>query len=560
MKSLRYLIILFLFGCATIKPCPECPTIKPCPSCPPLKIDTVRIAGPTIYLFKDTTLYAHRIVLYPLSGDNYPQMKAALDYQLITPDAEVILAPGYYTYTQPWIAAIIQDGKYKQCTPRIRGMFPARNCPEKFRANLLPTFNDAFAFGVQVAKSGYFNDIAIKGVYTFPNSLTPLQIDTLTDAQWNVGVRANSVTPHCGIAIDPFSDSVGFPIDWMYPSLRNFYIPSTGSSRSGSTAFQMNGIDVRNFLVGVIITPSNQQNGEIIHLRNSSIAYCKVAYATCQAQSKTNRIEDLEVWGHVRTIIDNMNYGVRHGDGAGSPTVDGINIADNIFEIFRVNNYAFQGSFHHIYGELIGRLGSVGGNAGALVEDMEIAFSSGDPGRFMPDYYVYASNTIFTNCMMRFYSESGKYKRFPLNGANNEFAGGQVTGPPQIAIYGGAPVSYPRIRGMVMYALNGVFNDSHYDYFKWLTISNVHVNSNGTGWFTRGGPDPSQERGNFTTVVANDLLITEHLTKEGNMFNWNYPVGFVSKISGDTVYLDNVGVGIKNGELLVINDFGWKLN
>ena len=276
-------------------------------------------------------------------------------------------------------------------------------------------------------------------------------------------------------------------------------------------------------------------------------------------QSKTNVVEDLKVWGHVRTVFDNMNYGFRHGDGAGSPMVDVVNIADNIFQIFNISNYAFQGSFNHIYGELIGRIGSLGGNAGCLVTNMEVSFSSGDPGRASPDFFIAANNTIFENCVIRFYTESGKYKRWSLNGKNNEFRGGQVNAPPQIRIYGGSPVSYPRITGMAMYAINGVINNSDYDVFNWLTVSSLHINPDFSGWFLRKGKDGLQQRGDFSKVMRGDLLITEYMLRETRILSWNYPVGYVDRISGDTIFLQNIGVGLRSGVELVINDFGYKL-
>ena len=82
----------------------------------------------------------------------------------------------------------------------------------------------------------------------------------------------------------------------------------------------ISGCNIHNYEVGILLSPSNQQNGELIYVNDNEIDNCKVAYATTQAQAKGNKVTDLKVWGGVHTIFDGTNYGFYHGDGSCFPS------------------------------------------------------------------------------------------------------------------------------------------------------------------------------------------------------------------------------------------------
>jgi len=88
-----------------------------------------------------------------------------------------------------------------------------------------------------------------------------VQVDTLAFTEWSDNsVRNNTMSPYAGVVIDPFSDSAAYPSSSdLYPGLHAYY--PAGMNRSGSTDVRIEECSIANFIVGVMITPSNQQNG-----------------------------------------------------------------------------------------------------------------------------------------------------------------------------------------------------------------------------------------------------------------------------------------------------------
>jgi hypothetical protein len=247
-------------------------------------------------------------------------------------------------------------------------------------------------------------------------------------------------------------------------------------------------------------------------------------------------------------LIDNNTWGVRHGDGAGSPMIDGINIAGHIHQIFNVTNYTFSGIYNNIYGEGVYKIGLLGGNAGAKVDGMNVDFENGNsPNLPTPDFYYYANNVIFSNCILRFYPGAVPGMRMIHNGVNVKFEFGEQNEQPLARLDGGAAVNYPTMEGVTKYSIKGIINDSHRDTCYFLTVNTIHVNPDFTGYFVRYGYP--NDRGDINKISVGDPVITTHKGRNipGQLF-WNYPLGYISKVSNDTVYLNNIGVGIHDGE------------
>src|SRR5215467_1384578 len=344
----------------------------------------------------DTTITT--IEVKPLTGDCYQALQDAINYYINT-GMTIKLIPGTYHISKPLVIAKIVSGQYKQSSIYITGTMNAKNAVAGSTAIIVPMFNDAPAIAIQQGKNVRISNLSILGQFDLPGKLNQIQVDTMLFSQWDDGYcRQNLTSPYAGIAIDFASDPTYYDGKryQMYPSLKSYYM--SGMSRAGSTQIVIDGVSIRNFVVGCIITPSCQQNGDIIHIYHSQIDGCKVAYAMCQAQSKQCEVKDLEVWSPCHTIFDNVTYGYRHGDGAGSPMVDGVNVAGAIHQIFNMATYAFNGVFRNIYAEGIFKLGYVGGNAGARLDDCTFDFSSNVQGLPQPDFYMYCNNVIHTNC------------------------------------------------------------------------------------------------------------------------------------------------------------------
>lgn len=528
------------------------------------------------------------------SGDDWPALQKAIDYILANDNAPrtLFLPAGYYRISQPLLIARMVANGYRQSSITLEGPANSKDLSTG-GATIVPTFNNSFAIGIQLGKGVLIKDLFIRGMFHFPDHLNAVQIDTLSFKEWTDGsARDNPITPYSGIAIDPFSDPAAFVAEKdLYPGLRRYYVP--GMTRSGSTAVQITGCSITNFIVGVMITPSNQQNGELIDVIDCDISSNRVAYAMSQAQSKECHVDRLKVWGATHTVFDNMNFGLRHGDGAGIPMVDGANIAGNVKQLCNIVAPSFSGVFRNVYGEGLFRLGYVGGAASLSFEDCQLDFATQQPGLPYPDFYIAGSGASFHGCILRTYMDGKGYRLF-LAGNSNSFEGGTMNEPPVIANLNGCGLCpMPMFRNIIMYYGGGVLGSSNYSvsttagapapsnvfgadpvyygntylfsnpyggldllykytyqtgYERTVALSGnpvLHIDlANWTGWFKLSNPADA------ALLLKDDILLTANLHYQ-DQYSWlqgsSNPVGFIQRISHDTVYLRNIALGIRNG-------------
>jgi len=339
------------------------------------------------------------------STDDWYALQKGINYILSNPNTgrTLYLPPGTYRITRPLIIARTAGTSYKQSSINLIGPANSKSLSAGM-ANIVPTYTNTFAIGVQLGKGVLIKDLQITGRFSFPNKLTDVQVDTLSASEWTDGVcRNNPKSPYAGIVIDPFCDSTVFEDHAdMYPGLHPYYLPHI--SRGGSTAVQVVGCSIRNFIVGFMLTPSNQQNGDLIDVIDCDISSNKVGYAMGQAQSKECHVERLKCWGPTHTLFDNVNYGFRHGDGANIPLVDGVNIAGQVKQLCWVQAASFGGVFRNVYAEGLFRIGFVGGMATVSFEDCQLNFATIDPTAPYPDFFVLGSGASFHSCMLRLYT------------------------------------------------------------------------------------------------------------------------------------------------------------
>ena len=494
------------------------------------------------------------IYLRPLADDNYNQIMAALNYSFSHPGTRIRLLAGSFPISKTIVAASISDGAYRQIYFDMEGASNAKNTPDQYCSILKPLFTDAPAFAVQLAKGANFKNIKIDGKFLLPDQLSPLQIDTFKISQWTDGVcRDNPTSPYCGIAVDPFSDPGNFTNNYqMFPSLKKYYLP--GMSRSGSTSVNFEGLCIKHFVVDFIVTPSNQQNGEIIHLRHSQIESAKIGYAMCQAQSKQCDVEDIECWMPVHTLFDNLSYGIRHGDGSNAPFVSGVNIANNIHQLFCVYLPSFPGSFEKIYGEGVFKIGMMASALGVHLSDIQIDFQTNNPNTPSPDFFMMIGGVTCTNCMFRLYPPSPAMGRITINSSGiggNTFIGGSFNKPPACLQFVSTPTNTIFIN-VAAWDLNKMFscnvNDpsSHLDSATWSDHVFLTVDkSNFTATLTQHGPGTSQ-RGKAN---VGDLIVTEApLEDQFSSIKQCHIIGYVDAVDGDKIHLSNVAWGVRSGE------------
>jgi hypothetical protein len=530
------------------------------------------------------------------SDDWFPIQKA-ITYILEHNDAvrTLYFPPGTYPISRPLIIARFTGNSYKQASISLIGPANSKNISAGYAA-LVPTFNNTFAIGIQLGKGVLIKDLMITGRFTFPNSLNPIQVDTLAFNEWTDGSsRDNRLSPYAGIVIDPFSDAAVYARkEDMYPGLHPYYCQNLG--RGGSTSVQVVGCSIRNFVVGVMITPSNQQNGELIDVIDCDISGNKVAYSMGQAQSKECHVVRLKCWQPTHTVFDNMHYGFGHGDGAGIPMVDGVNIAGHVKQLCSIYAASFSGSFRNVYAEGLFRLGFAGGLATVSFEDCQIDFATQDRGIPYPDFLVQGSGASFHDCLLRFYP-GVPGARLLLSGTNNQYEGGVMNAPPiTVNINNEGIYNNPAFHHVTMYYSGGILGSSNWGP---ITAALPFEGSDGNGtdpvYFGNsyvfrdpfygadliykityhdgyertarlsGTPVLHADKSAWTAYFKlkdpldsnllrpGDFILTTGLHYQDdykNLAATTYPVGIVRNIRHDTVNLDNLAYGINNGMAL----------
>lgn len=483
------------------------------------------------------------IFLSPQPGDNLPQIQAAVDFCKNNAGYDICLLPGSYPTSAPILIANVVNGDYREVTIRVRGIAFAKNTPLAFTSCILPQFNDAPAIIIQKGKSCEIKNISSTGCYGLPNSLNPLQVYTMPFDQWDDGACTMGRTnPHCFIAIDPFSrpDYYDGVLYKMYGPVKQLYL--LNMSRSGSTGIKIIGCQVNNYPIGIVVSPSWQENGDLIDIVDCRIDYCRSSTAWTQAQSKQNNVRDLMVWGNVHTVLDGANYGYWRGDGNIAPRVSGISIAGAVHQLIQTNTYAFPTHIEKVYGEGLFSIGSIGTNpfCATSFTDIDVDFVN-DAGMPSPDYWFQGPYTKWINCNLRLYSEN-HFRRFIFNSRRNVFTGGSIGLPPYCVNDQGQA---PTFDGVRMFYGKDWLCTSDYDETIHAGQGLIKINPDYTGSFETGQPEQ------FKT---DDLLVTMETNVNGGIKNFvsfspnnQATLGYISRVEGDTVYLDHIGVSIKNG-------------
>jgi hypothetical protein len=508
-------------------------------------VEVIKTTTDTLVISLDTA--QGDITVTPTGEDDYPRLQTAIDFCLSHPGHRMLLAAGHFSISHPLIVAKRAGSDYAQATIDIEGVEDAKDAVDPYCTEIIPQFTNGFAIGIQQGKGCTISNIRFAGKYVLPQHLGPIQIDSLSWKGWSDGVCSDGRTnPYSAIAIDPFSDPGDYTSDTTlyqkYKGLDSFYLP--GMSRSGSTAINISGCSIEGFVVGVMVTPSYQQNGDLINVADSRIDFCKVCYAYTQAQSKGNQLNDLMCWGAVRTVLDGIHFGFLRSDGSTAPFVNVMNIAGGAYELVAATSATYPVSMSNVYATQLFKIGEVNGPTPTVFNGLEVNFQLGT-GMPSPDFYFAGSDVTFTGSMLRVYNAQTKFNRITLNSPGNVFNGGLFSSPP-VAVTGQKFSPGPTFNSVNLSYTGGVLNSNNYDSVYMLSTSlTVRVDrSNYCGYFTTA---------NAASLIPGDVLLTAKQNEDGGVapvtvpvMNYQYPLGFVSAIGGDTVYLQNIGVGIRD--------------
>ena len=588
MKSIYYTILFFFLflSCSSTQP-----VTQPCPICPaPTTViqtvykydtvnqvdsfvqfvdryDTTTINVPTILSLPDTSI--QEITLTPSGGDDWPQVQAAINYNIKHHLYWINCTAGFFRfYSNPPIIADTTGQKFNQVSIGLRGTCPAKNTitPDQ---TVFEDHTQVFGIGYEMCEGCKIENIAFTGQYTFPNNLTEVQIDTLTFAQWDDGTcSTNNSSPYGGLVGD-FASTPAFyngTSNKMYAGLESYSFPGMG--RGGSTGVEVENCSFSNFIADFVNSPAYQQNGEMINFDDCNFGNSRSVYCTTNAQQKENHLNRSKIWTTVHTIIDGNRYGAHQADGSICPMVDGMNIARWVHQFIHYFAISQPGEVRDVYAEGLYKIGYSGGPAGFNIDNCQFNLQLPDPGTPFPDFVYDGSTTTWTNTEIRVYGDS---MRIILNTPGNIFKNGQITNPPvclNLEIPAG-PTSVTRYPPPTMFDHVSMFytgaflTGNGYDSIVLMTVADsslgtpvrMVVNPDFTGYFiTSATPSPG------------DLLLTQHvygddyLAGEGPNWTGEYPVGVVTTVVGDTVNLRHIGQGIHTGDQLIVYDVKTKSN
>jgi hypothetical protein len=228
--------------------------------------------------------------------DNQPTIQAAVDHCLnnATGRSEILVPKGGWKIQSPIIIAKKNAGNtaYDFATAvSIRGENPVI-ADLSSECRIIADFDDGPAFVIQVGRAIEIANLVISGQNNFSLSLQDMLEDDDGSAFILSGVRDNRYSPHCGIAIDPFSDDAavtGGNSGNQYPGLSSWYIGSGG----GSGGILIERCVFRGFACGVAVSPGRgMANGEDLVLDRCRFETNCVAVGIGQPQTRGMTLRD----------------------------------------------------------------------------------------------------------------------------------------------------------------------------------------------------------------------------------------------------------------------------
>jgi Pectate lyase superfamily protein len=445
--------------------------------------------------------------------DDIEALEHARDYVIQHP-AVLIMPIGSYFISRPFILQNMVNGQNQFFTVHLKGIFPSKSASLEYLSRIICGYKSGFGIGIQLGRGIIIENITLLGMYTFPDQVTNLNIGTLKFSDWaNGSVTDSRYNPYAGISIDPHG----------------------GISGGGGTSdVTIRNCSIRQWMVGICLTPNIETaNDEIVNIIDDDIENCRVSIAVGQDQSKTIKISGLKVWGSSHTILDGLTYG--KGTGGGSVFCDNWNIAGNVNQLFNLITDRFPLSAINIYSESIFRIGNVGRGAGSNFINFEIDFLAG-PGMPAPDYLL-SGDANFYGGSLRYYDGSLTHR---MNFVNTRATFRDMTLnnlPITAGIYGIPHAVYPR---PTVENVNLYYQTGYRDTLIRIPISKIIVNrTKWTAFFTCNG-----------CKVGDYILGANRGCYDEGLYNTGCPtiqIGRVTRISSDSVFLDDVGLNCYSG-------------
>lgn len=362
--------------------------------------------------------------------DIQPAIQKAVDYAVYSNGRpEVILPPGWLRIDRPIHLGYGTD--FRSLIFKGQGQLQGGGGGTVIIAH----FDDAPAIVIQGGRNTVVRDMVILQERGGAHILSMFDEDAtypMSDLNPNNWVdptfpaSANSrYAPQCGIAVDPYSGSVPTPKypDVEYPAEMGA-VPQYGKLLSRNVLIE--DVWIQGFVVGVVIQPNQDANGDFTKLRRVYFLFCVYGYSWGNSQARVDALYDC-VFAYVHTSITSN----KHGNQTGHPQIVvyscSFEIGINIVEMLNLN-YGQGPTFIGCYCEAMYRIGVFSaGNAirqgGVRFTGCEFGFSLweryGVPTGVL-EWLGHSGQAIFDSCFFYLAAAGGGYLGFRAGGVSNE--------------------------------------------------------------------------------------------------------------------------------------------
>lgn len=337
-------------------------------------------------------------------ADDHSAIQATVDYCIANNIRKVFIPVGHYFISKPIV--VMSPNRFVTLEIVGESSFWDSNLGSVIHC----TGTDGFAIGIQNGKGCKIKNLTIYGKFRPPfltdkKKFFASKFDEFTD-----GVcRDSRFSPYAGIVIDPFTNLPGeLPADGGYPNMKSFYgkYPDL-SSNSGSTGIELEELDIRNFVVGIISSPNGiTRNAEISIFHKIQFEDMKLCIANCQDQEKGNLIDGIYCWGGTHTIFANTYYGAASARMAGNYNIDHANIAGSVVRFIYNQQYGYFPTYvAHVFAESLGEFGTINSEVACSVSDSHIDFAMDYEGNDVNRTLItsWGEGIVYRSCNFRIY-------------------------------------------------------------------------------------------------------------------------------------------------------------
>lgn len=530
------------------------------------------------YVFNQTSvsaLYSNWFGANELNIDNTQQIQKSLDAAITSSIGSVKILGGQYSISK---GLLIRNGS-STVTLSFSG---STNYDGDNGTTLYMTDTTNFAIGIQGGRNVHISNLYLSGKQ---NSFNPTvaQLVTIPESTFDNNLGRNTrYSPYSGVVIDPFK-SGGAPADGGYPGFTSQY----SNSHSTSSNIKISDVVIRYFISGVTISPSGSGgNGAEISVEDCVVDRNMFGIATGSGQNR-----DVQVTGTSVSLSKYAMVGSKFGAQIGTMP---------IFDNGQISSVKFIGEFNttigdckisNMYGESIWAIGNWAGRGSALsFTNVEINFA------LDTETGVADAPSVLTCVDVPFVMEGGSlvysnYRAVNIVAFTALFKGTLLNRPVQNLMNNGAFEDAVQYIGCKILGYNGTLGDYRQDQVvdvvNYTNTRNVNVLKNAKITYAENDGivdaysensrnkvvysqvsqnkqwtiiletktvtiDTANRTGTFTTSFpgkyrVGDIIGFAASTRTPNGSATFTDLGFVSNISGGTITLSHVPMGVTTG-------------